>query len=126
MARSLVHPRQARSLANHYPSAVTIQANTPTGDSYGAEVESWAAVTGLEELACAVAPIAKDKQRGPQKTLVNETHHVSLPEYYNTITTDMRAVVETPEGESLTLTILAVEHDSLNTQTRIRAEEVHI
>lgn len=110
-----------------FTAAVTIQENTQTNTS-GVLTDSWAAVsTALTGLACAIAPTSPTDERRltePYLTATRETHVIIIAGYYNAITTAMRAVVTTPQAESLTLDILAVEHDSQNRLTRLRAEVV--
>ena len=127
----IIHPTLLASLESfHYGSTVTIQANTPTNNE-GVLVDSWANVAGLVDLECTVSPAS---QRGielgerrvlePNMTKRVETHHVSITGYFTNITNQQRAVVTTAGSETLTLDILAVEHDSQAQTTRLRAEVV--
>lgn len=123
----IMHPSLLDKLENSFfPATATIQVNTPTNND-GVLTDSWANVSGLVDLDCTIAPaIPTVEQRlaDPAITVARETHVVVISGYYNSITTAHRAVVTTVGEEALTLDILAVEHDSQNKLTRLRAEAV--
>ena len=122
----IVHPSLLAALeAFHYAATVTIQANTPTNNE-GVLVDSWANVSGLVDLECTISPVNSSERRTiePNMTKRVETHHVAITGYFTNITNQHRAVVTTAGSETLTLDILAVEHDSQSQTTRLRAEVV--
>lgn len=108
-----------------FRATCTIQAVTRTNVG-GVVSEDWVDVAGLVALPCAIAPAGGGEQRRAQPyiTVERETHTVVVAGYYTGVTAGHRALVATPGGESLTLNVLLVEHDSANTMTRLRCEAV--
>ncbi|MEW6223192.1 MAG: hypothetical protein AB1627_01045 [Chloroflexota bacterium] len=98
MPSSLVHPRLAERLIAHgfYPSAATVEADTPTRTASGAEVHAWSPVTGLADIPAAVAPMIftrRGESRSSELTAAETTHRIGLAGAWPAITAAMRLVV---------------------------------
>lgn len=118
---TLVHSRFVAKQAGFFPSLVTIQANTPTQDSYGQPVESWANVGAWVNLACAKAPLSAQERQANQYTATDQVWHALLRGAYPTITTAHRAVVDGTNYD-----IDAVETDQTGSLTRLRLRTVEV
>jgi hypothetical protein len=100
MTSRLVHPEMLRRLErDFFPQTCTIQQAASTLDEYGQELadddeSKWAVVTGLEALACRVAPATGGTHRTAKLTVTDCTHVIVLAGKYPVITTQMRAVVD--------------------------------
>lgn len=118
-----IHPRLGATLqaGGYFPSTLAIQESTPTRAADGADVESWAAVTGLEALRCYISPIVgSHERRREDMTNSDRQRSCMLASYYPTITEAMRAVV-TGVGAG-TWRITRVEHDEPGAFTRLTLE----
>ena len=100
MGSRLVHPDMLRRLErDFFPQTCTIQQAASDLDEYG-QVEAeddetkWSVVTGLESLACRIAPATGGTRRTAQLTVTDATHVIVLAGHYPAITTKMRAVVD--------------------------------
>lgn len=114
-----------RLAPSFFRASCAIQASTQVNVG-GVVSESWANVAGLAALPAAIAPAAGGESRRSQPyiTVERETHTVLVAGYYDNIDNGQCAVVTAPGGETLTLNILLVEHDSHSRLTRLRCEEV--
>lgn len=122
----ILHDRALAALSpSFFRASCDIQESTQTNVG-GTVTDSWSDVAGLTGLDCAIAPAGGGESRRsqPYLTVENETHTVLVAGYHSGITSGHRAVVTTPGGETLALNVLLVEHDSANTMTRLRCEEV--
>ena len=124
MTVPIVHPRFLDVVGvGFFPSLATIQVKSVTLDDYGQEVETWANVVGMVDVACAKAPPqglrgAIEQQRASYTT-TDQIWEVLLQGAYPTITTRHRAVVD-----GATYDIDAVETDQTGTVTRLRVRTV--
>lgn len=119
--RGLVHPAMLERLrANHLPDLCTIQQATATPDSYGQPTVTWAAVLGLSDLGCRLAPWSPEQERRlPEMVQTETTHVLLLAGHYAMITTAMRAVVS---GTAYDIT--AVRHDGNEASTWLGLEVI--
>jgi head-tail adaptor len=119
--RGIVHPDLTTHLgAQFYPQLVTFQQATETADAYGQPTQTWATVSGLVSLAGRVAPVmGRQESRQPTMVVTTGTHIISLEGYYPSITTSMRAVVD-----SIGYDVLAVAHDANHRTTWCECEVV--
>ena len=118
-----VHARLGASLqaGGYFPSTVEIQQNTPTRGADGADVEGWAAVTGLDALRGYVSPLVGTHERRREDMTNNDRQRsCMLASYYPAITEAMRAVV-TGVGAGI-WRITRVEHDEPGAFTRLTLE----
>lgn len=115
---TLINPRMLSALSpTFYPSSCQIETPTESQDSAGQPIPSWAAVSGMTALACAVAvPGAGQKAeiKRPDGTIVIADFIITLASYRPTITEKMRAVVG-----GVTYDIVGVDFDSHQTMTRL-------
>ena len=98
MPSSLVHPRLAARLVGRgfYPSAATLETDTPTRTASGAESHAWAPVTGLDDIPAAVSPMIftrRGESRTSELTAGETTHRIGLAGAYPAITSAMRLVI---------------------------------
>jgi len=122
MSAAVISPRFLTSIpAGFWPSACDIQVSTPTQDSYGEPVASWADVSGLTEIPCAKAPLSAMELQAAGYTATDQAWHVLLQGAYPAITTAHRAVVD-----SANFDIDAVETDQMSTVTRLRVRSVSV
>lgn len=124
MPRSLFDQRMLPAMRGFYRSKCTIQANVPTVDDLGQPVEAWtAAVTGLRDLPCSIAPftgqVNMSEARRVGQILDVEEHHVALPGAYPEILVTMRAVVD-----GVAWQIIGVDIDSHRETTRLRVQRI--
>lgn len=122
---ALIDPRMLGRLADFYPDAVTIQANSPTRDADGQPIPSWSAVAGLADLPCAVGPVVETsidraESRRPAFTVSTRNRRISIAGAYPTITTAHRALVNGSDA----YTIVGAEVDSHGMTTRLLCEIV--
>lgn len=101
------------------PSLATIEAKAVALDAYGQEIESWAAVPGLQMLGCAKAALSAEERQAAHYTATDQAWHVLLAGAYPAITTVHRAVVD---GEAFDID--AREIDQAGTITRLRVRLV--
>lgn len=111
--------------ASFFRASCTVQSLARTNVG-GVISESWTDVPGLVSLPCAVAPAGGGEARRAQPYIAveRETHLVLVAGTYSAVTNGHRALVTTAGGESLTLNVLLVEHDSQSTMTRLHCEVV--
>jgi hypothetical protein len=117
----LVHPGLTASLgrSGFFPSSCTIEAATATSDGFGQEQETWEAVSGLQAIGCAKAPLSAIERQAAGYTATDRVWHVLLKGAYPQIATAHRAVVD---GE--TYDIDAAETDQTGPLTRLRVRQV--
>ena len=116
---SLIHPRLLATLERFYPSTVAIQAATPVVASSGSTTFTYANVTGMESLGCAVVPRGGGERRDVQFTHSEATVAILVRGHYPSITPRHFALVGSTRYE-----LLLVEHDSQGATTRLEGREV--
>lgn len=122
----IVDPRRLNALRQFFPSSVTIQDYTVVRTATGAETRTYAAL--YTNLPCAIAP----NQMSPEEAEfhrndftrmriqpVIHSHHCTIRGYFPAIGAEMRAT-----SGGVTYDIVAVEHDSQHTMTRLRMRQV--
>ena len=107
-------------LRRFYAFTVTIQQYTAVQNSYGEEVKTWAAVTGLSDLDCTIAPVRGREVKRPDGIIAFSPWRIALTSQHTNIIPKMRAVA----SNGKTYDILAVEHDSHAHQTSMDVEIV--
>lgn len=118
----IVHPGLLAKLApNHYAGTVTIQQNTPTNDSAGQEIPSWANLSGHVDLSCRKAPREQFSREARSQAQIYAVHvwEIAIAGYYPTITEEMRAVVD-----GINYDIELVQLDGNRKTTRLQARKV--
>lgn len=125
---SIAHPDLLTKLsATFYASTCTIQEATETPNDYNEPIASWSAVSGLANVACAIAPAVPFSVLGDRETsrplaeVTTDQYWISFPAYYTQITTKMRVLAS--DGSTV-YDILAVDHDSQGVMTRLSAKKV--
>lgn len=117
---TLVHPSWLTRLApTFFASTATVQRATMTQSSTGAQVATWAALSGHEGLRCRIAPATATEVRSQTQVFAEYTHTVVLAGYYATVTELDRVVVD-----SVTYEIVGVQFDGNDTMTRLRVRVV--
>ena len=120
MTAAVIHPRFLASVpAGFFPTRCTIEGSTTTQNAFGEPIATWAAVTGLVDIACAKAPLTASELQAAGYTATDQAWHVALAGAYPTITTAHRAVVDDEPFD-----IDAVETDQTSTVTRLRVRSV--
>ena len=119
---SLIHPDLAASLAasGHFPSTGAVQVKTVT-NTKGNPSDSWADVSGLVDIPCAIAPAVMggvDEKRAP--AYAERTHRALLDDSYTAIDPSVHRFLSGGVGYD----ILGVEHDSQGITTRLHLREV--
>jgi hypothetical protein len=106
-------------------SVCTIQQPSGTFGPSGAPDGNWANVSGLVNLDCQAAPAGSSfsghELKLPAEVLTNQPLHVLLDGHYPTITTKMRALIDSVDHD-----IEAVEHDSQGRMTRLFVTRANI
>lgn len=124
-AMPLIDPRWLGSIPDRFPSLCQVQQLTPTQDAIGGQIKTWTALVGHEAIPCAIGARgsvpsrAGSETRSATQTEVRRVRYVNLQGYFPKVVSLMRAVVDDD-----VYNILAVEHDSLNTYTRLDCEIV--
>jgi hypothetical protein len=126
---SIIHPLLMGSIARFTPATVTVQ-SVALVNTGGVVSETWGNVSGLLSLPCRIVvdvlPSSETRENDPNITVTKVLYNLVITGYYNTITTQMRAIVTTKLGNSLTLDILEVAHDGQDISTRLVCELVSI
>lgn len=121
--RRIIHPRMLTTLgAVFFPQECDIQQPTAVQDDHGQPIESWAAVPGMINVPCRIAPSSTPSGReikAEEMTYVIGTHDIALQGRYAGINETMRVVCD-----GLTYGILLVREDSERLITWLRAEIV--
>lgn len=86
--RAIVSPRLTLTLASagHYPQTVTIQRATRARDAYGEPIETWAPVSGMTNLAAAIAPAGGSEVATATGVYSDASATILLPGDYPAIT----------------------------------------
>ena len=115
----LIHPDLMTSLtaSGHFGATGTVQVKTVT-NTKGNPSESWADVSGLVDIDCAIAAVAADENRAP--AYAERTHKALLDGDYTTIDPTIHRFLSGGVGYN----ILGVEHDSQGATTRLQLREV--
>lgn len=123
MTAAIISPRLLTRMPGFFPSRATIQAkpSPPTLDEYGQETETWADVSGLQNIACAKAPLSAFERQAAGYTTTDRVWHVLLSGAYPAITTRHRAVIDIEAFD-----IDAVEVDQSSTLTRLRVRQIGV
>lgn len=125
MNSTLVSPKLMDALSAFYPDTVTIQQKTVSRGAAGSEIATWADVSGLVGIPCAIAALSvtRDTSTAEVRTALQTygviTHHMSLQGHYAGITNEMQAV-----SGGVTYDITGVEQDSHGVLTRVWLREV--
>ena len=90
--RAIVSPRLTLTLssAGHYPQTVTIQRATRARDAYGEPIETWAPVSGMTNLAAAIAPAGGSEVATATGVYSDASATILLPGDYPAIAPDDR------------------------------------
>ena len=116
----IMHPSLLSRLALFYPDTVTIQVNTPTADSYGEMIPSWANKASHIDLDCSVASEPKGREmKRPDGTIAYDIRRIAIAGHYTGILATMRAVVSGTNYD-----ILAIQHDSHSETTYLSCEVI--
>jgi len=118
MTRAIFDPRMMTTLADYFPSLCTIQEDVGVYDGYSDNTD-WQNFAGHVEIPCAYGPNKGREVKQADQTYVVSNYTLSLRGYYPTITSKMRAVVD-----SRVFDILLVQTDSHGVTTRILLSEV--
>ncbi len=117
---TLVRPGWLTRLApTFFASTATVQRATVTQSSTGAEVRSWATLSGHSGLRCRIAPATANEVRSQTQVFAEYTHTVVIAGYYATVTELDRVVVD-----GSTYEIVGVEFDGNDQMTRLRVRVV--
>ena len=119
MRKEMISTLLFDALDRFYPDTVNIQAAIVTQDGYGGTVETWADISGLTSLPCAIAPATGGEQKRATMTIVVGSHVISIAGYYNTIAEHDRAVIS-----GVNYDILLVRLDSHSKMTSIAVQIV--
>lgn len=120
MTAAIVSPRFASAIgAGFFPSRCTIDAKTVTADAYGEEVEVWASVGSVVDVACAKAPLSAIERQAGGFTATDQVWNVLLQGAYPAITTRHRAIVD-----GVAYDIDAAETDQTGSLTKLRVRSV--
>lgn len=112
---TLVHPSWLTRLApTFFASTATVQRATMTQSATGAQVASWAALSGHEGLRCRIAPAKADERRSQSQVYAEYSHTVVLAGYYPTVTELDRVVVD-----GSTYEVVGVQVDGNDAVTRL-------
>jgi hypothetical protein len=116
---TIIHPGLTASLttSGHFPATGTVQVKTVT-NTKGNPSESWANVSGLVDIPCAIAAAAADESRSP--AYATRTHTALLDDSYPAIDPTVHRFLSSGVGYD----ILGVEHDSQGATTRLHLREV--
>ena len=113
----LVDDRMFTALVDFYPKTCTITTPTPTQSITGFETNAYNAVPALTDLACRFAPNKGKEVKQSSQAYTVGSHTIVFNDYYSTITTKMRALID-----GISYDILDVGHDSENETTRLYVE----
>lgn len=109
------HARLLSELAAAFPSLCTIQEPANTNTKGDVAKAPWAAVAGLEDIACRVSPVGLGNEvRGPDMTYSITTHTITLAGRYDAILPHQRALVD-----AVAYDIEAVTGDGSGLMTRL-------
>jgi hypothetical protein len=119
---TLIHPNLTAALttSGHFGATGTVQVGTETNPQ-GNPSFSWANVSELEDIPCAIAAAAADESRQPEFAYATRTHKALLDGDYPAIDpmTPHRFV-----SGGTNYDILGVEFDSQGVTTRLHLREV--
>ena len=115
----LIHPDLTASLktSGHFGATGTVQVKTVT-NTKGNPADSWADVSGLVDIPCAIAAAAADENRSP--AFATRTHTALLDDSYTAIDPSIHRFLSGGVGYD----ILGAEHDSQAATTRLHLREV--
>lgn len=122
----LVHPERLNHIdndSNVFNSLCTLQEKTGIRNSLGEKASEWTDIVLFGTLECQLSVVSNQRQIGERElgmltyTILN--HFILFKEYIPEIEENYRAVVDGQPYD-----IVAVEHDSQKTFTRLRAQVV--
>lgn len=115
----LIHPGLTAALtkSGHFSDTGTVQLGTET-NTKGNPSFSWADVTGLVDIPCAIAAASADEKRLP--AYADRTHTALLDDSYTAIDPTIHRFV----SGGVNYDILGAEHDSQAVTTRLHLREV--
>ena len=115
----LIHPSLTASLktSGHLGATGTVQLKTVT-NTKGNPSDSWANVSGLVDIPCAIAPASANENRVP--AYATRTHTALLDDSYTAIDPAVHRFLSGGVGYD----VLGVEHDSQGATTRLHLREV--
>lgn len=120
-SRGIVGVNLLSALEQHFFTGLcTIYEGTPTQSATGAITETFAALSGHEDIPCRVAPVKSMGEMDlPAGTILDTTHDIALAGYYSGIDTTQQAVVA-----GTTYDIRRVDHDGQQAMTWLRVRLV--
>lgn len=114
----IVHPGLISALSAFYPSRCTIGSATETQSPTGAVQQGWAAVPGLVDLPCRMAPAQAGQSsrevRSDSGTYGDYAYTIALQGYYPTITETHQVTVD-----GVTYDVQSVAHDNNHAATEL-------
>lgn len=119
MSTKIISPRMFSYLKAFYPYNCDIQYCVETQDSTGYPVKTWMKLSGHGLLPCRLSPSGGSEAKTPTQVYSTATHVIELTNPYPSITTKMRAVIESQAYD-----ILAVERDGQTGSSRLVVEVV--
>jgi len=121
MPRPMFDPRRADRLASFFQSTCDIEETTQTRNADGEVQDAWAVATGLDDIACQVAPNGGVEVKLPDQTYVVSNYTILLRGAYS-LTEKNRCVVSGPSAG--TYDILLVQSGSQDEFTRLLVRKV--
>lgn len=125
----LVHPGLAASVAGagFFPQRVTIQAPTPTTNTFGETTSTWEALANHVDIPARMAPgqagtgsgARTQEVRRADQTLVTDPYRIGLNRWCPDIATGHRALVK-----GVAYDILTVEADAQSSVTWLTVERI--
>lgn len=121
MTAAIVSPRLLSGMPGFFPFLATIQSKVDTTDTYGQPVETWADVSGWQEIKAAKAPLSAMERQSAGYTATDQVWGILLMGAYPDITTAHRVVIDLASYD-----IDAVETDQTGSVTRLTVRTVTI
>jgi len=113
----LIDSRLTEQLADFFPRTCTIQNSTETQSSSGKPIPAWADF--ITDIPCRIAPATGKEVKNPKGVYSVGSHVIVLDDYYVSIVTKMRAIVD-----SIAYDILDVGFDAEHETTRLQVQVV--